>query len=86
METETITKTTPDAADIAAAGRPYPVRDALAPVTPHSARAHLLELRAWWLDAAEGFLRYAQAGTKDAVWDAKLALAAADHYAPKARS
>lgn len=74
--------TTPDLADVLAAGRDYPVRDALQPLDDYSARALLLALRQWWLDAAEGYLRLAENGCRESLEDSRRALAVAGTFAP----
>lgn len=87
METETLTQ--PDAASELAAGRPYPMRNALEPMG-HTAAVRLLQdRRAWWLDVADYYVRMAgEAADRETVqeylYDAREALAESRKYAPKA--
>lgn len=83
METETFT---PDTADVLAAGREYPVRDALRPLDQLAAREHLQAIRSWWLDAAEGYLSLADKGCRDSLHDAQRALRASKHYGPASKA
>lgn len=81
-DTSTEVLATPDLADEMAAGRPYPVRDWSQPLDALSARELLCDLRQWWLDAAQGYLRLAEQGCADSLHDVRTCLAASRHYAP----
>lgn len=90
-DTPTATLATPDLADELTAGRPYPVRDWQQPLDSLSARELLADIRAWWLEAADGYLSLAESahragdhdGYAEAMHDCRTALAAAKHYAPQ---
>lgn len=90
-ENHTDTLATPDLADELAAGRPYPVRDWQQPLDSLSARELLADIRAWWLEAADGYLRVAEnahragdhGGYSEALADCRAALAASKHYTPQ---
>lgn len=75
---------TPDLADVLAAGREYPVRDFRVAVTPTSARTLLRAIHAFWIAAAEGYLALAEAGCPESARDADRAMRAAAPYAPAA--
>jgi len=67
----------PDAADVVAAGRPFPSRDALCRYDHASAVRLIVAMRTWWLDAASGHLDLSD------VDDARRALANAEYLAPR---
>lgn len=85
---------TPGPADVLAAGRDYPARDALAPLDHATASAHLRAIHGWWLDVAEGYCDLAANAVKaedfsaaeEIIRDAQEAFAQASRYAPQAAS
>lgn len=77
-----LTTRSADYADVMAAGYGFPQRDALAPLNHATATRLLAARRSFWLSAARGYLRYAEAGSFDALEDAREAFAQADLLAP----
>jgi hypothetical protein len=74
---------TADAADVLAAGREFPMRNALGPQN-HAAAVRLFQARrAFWVAAAEGYQALVSAGCTDSEWDVQDALTQAALYAPK---
>jgi hypothetical protein len=79
-----------DLADELAAGRPFPQRDALAPLTRESATALFRQRLEFWLAAASGYADMALWANRqglldvaeESLVDARTALAQADRYAP----
>ncbi len=73
----------PDTADLAMIARPFPARDALAPITHDAVVALVVARCAWWLDVATAYLALMEDGCADAIHDARSALASAQTYAPR---
>lgn len=75
---------TADMADELAAGRPFPMRNALVPMSHAAAVALFVARREFWLDAAADYVRLVELGCTDAEHDVREALAQAELYAPTA--
>lgn len=73
---------TADLGDELAAGMPFPVRNALVPMSQGTAVALIVARREFWTAAAAGYARLVALGCSDAEWDLERAQEQAARYAP----
>ena len=74
---------TPDVSEVLAAGRPFPMRDALTPMNHAAAVSLLRQRRAFWLAVAQHWMSLVDQGCTDATHDVQEALDQMDLYAPR---